>query len=154
MECKGPALRLGIMTLIPWSRFRWVFRQLDMLRRSFPGSIRRALNELPRTLDETYERILLGIDEEKWEYALRLLQCLAVARRPLTARELAEVLAVEFNTGDIPKLNVDLHPRDADKAIFHFDRNHQPKPPGSRPVRLLGPGRTIFSLLRQGVLDF
>ena len=106
------------MTLIPQHRFRWVYCQLDTLRRCFPVSIRRALNELPRTLDETYERILQNIDEEKWEYALRLFRCLAVARRPLEAKELAEVLAVELDAGGIPKLNADLRPRDADEAVL------------------------------------
>jgi hypothetical protein len=95
-----------------------VYCQLDTLRRCFPGSIRRALNELPRTLDQTYERILEGIEEEKWEYAVRLFQCLAVARRPLKVNELAEVLAVELEAGGMPKLNVDLRPRDADEAVL------------------------------------
>ena len=61
------------------------------------------------TLDETYERILLGIDREKREHAIRLLQCLAFSRRPLRAKELAEVLAVRFDTA-IPKLNTSLRP--------------------------------------------
>jgi ankyrin repeat domain-containing protein 50 len=106
------------VTLIPGYRFRWVYCQLETLRRSFPGSIRRALNELPRTLDETYERILLRIDEEKWEYAVRLFRCLAVARRPLRACELAEVLAVDLGPGGMPKLNAELRPRDADEAVL------------------------------------
>jgi hypothetical protein len=72
---------------------------LDRLRRCFPASIRRALNELPRTLDETYERILLEIDEENWEYAIRLLRCLAFSRRPLLVKELAEAIAVELDAG-------------------------------------------------------
>ncbi len=78
----------------------------------------RALNELPRTLDETYERILLGIDEEKQEYAIRLFRCLAFSRRPLRVKELAEVIAVEFDAGRIPRLNVNLRPGDADEAVL------------------------------------
>jgi ankyrin repeat protein len=62
--------------------------------------------------------MLEGIDEEKWEYALRLFQCLAVARRPLRVKELAEVLAVELNAGGIPRLDVALRPRDADEAVL------------------------------------
>jgi hypothetical protein len=69
-------------------------------------------------LDETYERTLLGIDEEKWEYALRLFQCLTVCRRPLKVRELAEVLAVELDAGAIPKLNAELRPKDANEAVL------------------------------------
>ena len=91
---------------------------MDRLRRSFPASIRRALNELPRTLDETYERILLEIDEEKQEYAIRLFQCLAFTRRPLRVKELAEVIAVELDVGNIPRLNVNLRPGDADEAVL------------------------------------
>ena len=69
------------------------------------------------TLDETYERILLGIDKEKREHAIRLLQCLAFSRRPLHAKELAEVLAIEFDTA-IPKLNTSLRPGDAHEAVL------------------------------------
>ena len=69
------------------------------------------------TLDETYERILLGIDREKREHAIRLLQCLAFSRRPLRAKELAEVLAVQFDTA-IPKLNTSLRPGDAHEAVL------------------------------------
>src|SRR6266852_3307532 len=106
------------MLLIRRYRFRWVFCQLDTLRRCFPGSIRRALNELPRTLDETYERILLGIDKEKWEYAHRLFQCLTVSCRPLLVEELAEVLALDLDTGTIPKFDVDQRPKDAEEAVL------------------------------------
>jgi hypothetical protein len=68
--------------------FRWVVCQLDALRRCFPASILHALNELPMTLDETYERILLGIDREKRGHTIRLLQCLAFSRRPLRPKSL------------------------------------------------------------------
>ena len=69
------------------------------------------------TLDETYERILLGIDREKREHAIRLLQCLAFSRRPLRANELAEVLAVQFDTA-IPELDTSLRPGDAHEAVL------------------------------------
>ena len=69
------------------------------------------------TLDETYERILLGIDREKREHAIRLLKCLAFSRRPLRVKELAEVLAVRFGT-TIPMLDPSLRPRDADEAVL------------------------------------
>ena len=42
------------------------------------------------------------IHNEYSEYAHRLLQCIAVAARPLRAEELAEFLAFDFNTGPIP----------------------------------------------------
>ena len=73
--------------------------QLDRLRRCLSPRIRQALNELPETLDETYERTLLDISEENWAYAHRLFQCIVVARRPLRVEELAEFLAFESDTG-------------------------------------------------------
>ena len=57
------------------------------------------MDELPETLDETYERALLDIDEENWAYAHRLFQCIVVARRPLLAEELAEFLAFKSEEG-------------------------------------------------------
>ena len=84
--------------LLRYYRFRWVFCQLDKLRRCLPGRIRSALDELPRTLDMTYERTLEDIGEENWGYAHRLFQCIVVASRPLRIEELAEFLAVDFGS--------------------------------------------------------
>ena len=78
-------------------RFRLAFCLLDTLRRCTPSNIRKALNELPKTLDEMYERLLQEIPEEKQEDANRLFQCLVVAIRPLRAEELAELFAIEFD---------------------------------------------------------
>jgi hypothetical protein len=77
-------------------RFRWVFCQLDALRHCFPPNLRQFLNELPETLDETYERILKGINKAQKDNAHRLLQCLTVAARLLLVEELAELLAFDF----------------------------------------------------------
>ena len=88
--------------------------QLDALRRCLAPSVRRVLRELPETLDETYERILQEIPRSNRSHTHRLLQCLAVAIRPLFVEELAEVLAVDFSkAGGIPKLNEDLRWEDA-----------------------------------------
>ena len=76
-----------------------MFCQLDRLRRCLSPRIRQAINELPETLDETYERTLLDIGEENWAYAHRLFQCIVVARRPLGVEELAEFLAFKSDTG-------------------------------------------------------
>ena len=70
--------------------------QVYRLRRPFPISIRKVLDVLPKTLDETYDRTLLNIDEEKREFAQRLFLCLAVSIRPLRVDELAEILAIQF----------------------------------------------------------
>ena len=88
-------------------RFRWVFCQLNALQRCFPPNLRRVLNELPKTLDETYNRILKRIDEAQWDDAHRLLQCLTVASRRLRVDEIAELLTFDCqasSTGGVPKL--------------------------------------------------
>jgi ankyrin repeat protein len=76
-----------------------VFCQLDRLRRCLSPRIRRALDELPETLDETYERTLLDMDDENWEYAHRLFQCIVVARRPLHVEELAGFFSFKSEEG-------------------------------------------------------
>jgi hypothetical protein len=82
-------------------RFRWVYCQLDNLRRCMPSSIRKALNELPITLDDTYERILQGIPKQKFQHARRLFQCIVAAIRPLRVEELAEIFAIEFEATNL-----------------------------------------------------
>ena len=61
------------------------------------------LEELPESLDETYERVLREINKANRAHAHRLLQCLTVAIRPLRVAELAEVLAVDFGTTSSPR---------------------------------------------------
>jgi hypothetical protein len=63
------------------------------------------LKDLPKTLDETYGRTLLGISEDKREYAQRLFRCLMVSIRPLGVEELAEILAVRFDKAELPTFN-------------------------------------------------
>jgi ankyrin repeat protein len=105
--------------LIRLLRFRWVVCQLEVLRQCLAPSVRRILDELPETLDETYERILHEIPKSNRVHAHRLLQCLTVAVRPLYVEELAEVLAVEFETtGGIPPLNEDLRWEDQEQAVL------------------------------------
>jgi hypothetical protein len=102
-------------------RFRWVFCQLDALQHCFPPNLREFLNELPETLDETYERILRGINKAQKDNAHRLLQCLAVAARPLRVEELAELLAFDFrgsSSGRIPTLKKDWRWNDQEEAVL------------------------------------
>jgi len=100
------------------NRFRWVFCQLDTLRRCMPSSIRKALNELPTTLDDTYERALQGIPKEKRQHAHRLFHCLVGAVRPLRAEELAEIFAIDFDTDAISNLMEDWRPENAEEAVL------------------------------------
>jgi Ankyrin repeats (3 copies)/Ankyrin repeats (many copies) len=92
---------------------------LDVLRRSFPSSVRRFLEELPESLDETYERVLREIKKPNRDHARRLLQCLVVAIRPLRVEELAEVLAVDFEDGsEIPALKPSWRWEDQEQALL------------------------------------
>jgi ankyrin repeat protein len=94
-----------------------VFCQLEILRHCFPPSVRRILDELPESLDETYERILREIRKPNQGHARRLLQCLVVAVRPLRVEELAEVLAFDFNAEGMPKLNPSWRWEDQEEAV-------------------------------------
>ena len=81
--------------------------------------MRRTLDKLPESLDETYERVLREIKKPNREHALRLLQCLVVATRPLWVEELAEVLAVDFDIGDgTPTLNTSWRWEDQEQALL------------------------------------
>ncbi len=76
------------------------------------------MNELPETLDETYERTLQEIDEQNWEFAHRLFQCVAVASRPLLVEELAELLAFDFDAEAIPTFLPNWRPEDPGQAVL------------------------------------
>jgi hypothetical protein len=93
---------------------------LDALQHCFPPNLRQYLNELPETLDETYERILRSISKAQKDNAHRLLQCLTVAVRPLLVEELAELLAFDFSasSGGIPTLKEDWRWDDEEEAVL------------------------------------
>jgi Ankyrin repeats (3 copies)/Ankyrin repeats (many copies) len=101
------------------NRFRWTFCQLVVLRDCLPSSVRRFLDELPESLDETYERVLREIKKPNRDHARRLLQCLVVAVRPLRVEELAEVLAIDFNDAEgIPRLNPSWRWEDQERGLL------------------------------------
>jgi hypothetical protein len=98
-----------------------VYCQLEALRHCLPPSVARILEELPETLDETYERVLREINKANREHARRLLQCLTVALRPLRVEELAEILAINFNAPSqegIPQLNPNWRWADQHQAVL------------------------------------
>ena len=96
-----------------------MFCQLETLRHCLPSSVQRTLNRLPESLDETYERIIKEIKQPNRDHALRILQCLVVAIRPLRVKELAEVLAVDFDDAEgIPKLNPNWRWEDQEQALL------------------------------------
>ncbi|KAI9766841.1 MAG: hypothetical protein M1839_004764 [Geoglossum umbratile] len=79
--------------------FRWAFCQLDILGRlKCESDIREALGQLPKTLDETYERILSRIPTENVKFARRALHLLAFDSGISTLAELAEAVVVDDTT--------------------------------------------------------
>jgi hypothetical protein len=121
VECKGVTLFHAGNSSYVLFRFRWVFCQLDALQHCFPPNLRQYLNELPESLDETYERILKGINKAQIDNAHRLLQCLTVAVRPLLVEELAELLAFDFqasSAGGIPTLKEELRWDNDEEAVL------------------------------------
>ena len=92
---------------------------MEILRHCLPSSVRRFLEELPESLDETYERVLREIKKPNRDHARRLLQCLVVAIRPLRVEELAEVVAVDFDDAEgIPKLKPSWRWEDQEQALL------------------------------------
>ena len=96
-----------------------MFCQLEILRDCLPPSVRRTLDELPESLDETYERVLKEIKRPNRDHARRLMQCLVAAIRPLDVEELSEVLAVDFDDAEgIPKLKTNWRWEDEEQALL------------------------------------
>ena len=141
-----PRFIIVVPCLILSHRFRWVFCQLEVLRHCFPANLRRTLKELPRSLDETYNRILNEISNANHEHAYRLLQFLMVARSPLRVEELADVLAVDLNAGGNPKvehgLTVGRPRRGGAVGLLQF---------GFRSRQRLLPSYSVLAFLREGI---
>jgi hypothetical protein len=91
---------------------------LEILLDCLPPSVQHTLEELPDSLDETYERILKEIRKPNQRLAHRLMQCLVAAVRPLQVKELAEVLAYNFDGEGIPKLNSNWRWEDQEGAVM------------------------------------
>ena len=95
--CSAEATHANVLIL---SRFRWVYCQLQQLEKSkstrLPvSSLKAALFALPKTLDETYQRMLNIIEDDDRSCALTLLQWLAYAKSPLSLGELAEASVID-----------------------------------------------------------
>ncbi|KAJ1329892.1 ankyrin repeat domain-containing protein 50 [Microdochium nivale] len=77
--------------------FRWVACQLDVLKECLdPLSVKRELDNLPRTLSATYARILQSIPPQHINHAKRLLQFITYSERPLSIEEAVDVVAVDL----------------------------------------------------------
>jgi ankyrin repeat protein len=105
----APAVCPSLSSLVP-----------SHIRSCLPQNVRRTLDELPESLDDTYERVVMEIKRANQSHAYRMLQCLTVAVRPLTVAELAELLAFDFDSakGGIPKLHSDWRWKDHEQAVL------------------------------------
>lgn len=89
-------LRQHLLTNSSLTRFRWVSCQLDHLCELTSDSQRRqALEKLPETLHETYERILLRIKKPTLPLVIRTLQWLVYGSPKLRAEALLEALSID-----------------------------------------------------------
>ncbi|KAH8623087.1 hypothetical protein IG631_22244 [Alternaria alternata] len=98
---RDPVVRQQIETALKngaHGMFRWAVCQLDTLTKCRNLTMLQvSLATLPKTLDQTYDRILNSIREEDYIYAIRILQWLTFSARPLTVREVAEVVAIDVS---------------------------------------------------------
>jgi len=66
-------------------------------------AMRKQLKNLPEGLDETYDRILLGIDKRDCGYTKTFLLWLCFAVRPMTLEELAATVTVDLAAENGPQ---------------------------------------------------
>ncbi|KAI9794892.1 MAG: hypothetical protein M1816_003022, partial [Peltula sp. TS41687] len=93
--------------------FRWVFCQLETLKACITKpALRLALKQLPKTLDETYERILRSVPEGHFEQVYSILQWLAFSERPLFLEEVAEAAIMRSASYDLDLENRLIDPED------------------------------------------
>ncbi|KAI9786673.1 MAG: hypothetical protein M1839_006224 [Geoglossum umbratile] len=79
--------------------FRWAVCQLVALRKCFKVTkVKEALNSLPETLDETYERIFRDVPPGYEREIRAILMLLAFSMRPMSIEEVAEATAVNLDS--------------------------------------------------------
>ena len=105
MECMFNQYLNGMMIAKFKCRFRWVALQLLELKKCrTQKAIREQLKNLPEGLDETYDRILLGMDKRDWGYTKIFLLWLCFAVRPMTLKELAATVTVDLAAENGPQI--------------------------------------------------
>jgi ankyrin repeat protein len=91
-----------------------------MLKLCSRTRVQQHLNQLSDRLDETYERILNGIHRTNRGDVQRLLQCLAVAIRPLQVDEAAAILTFDpsASMGEVPTLDADSQLEEKERKVL------------------------------------
>ena len=80
-------------------------------------AIKEQLKNLPEGLDETYDRILLGIDKRDHGYTKIFLLWLCFAVRPMTLKELAATVTVDLTTGNEPQFECENEIQDISEVL-------------------------------------
>ncbi|THU79930.1 hypothetical protein K435DRAFT_941792 [Dendrothele bispora CBS 962.96] len=99
-------------------QIRWVDCQLTSFQKlGTKNAIRKALQSLPRTLEEIYDHALKSIDEYHRDEAKCLLQWILFSHQPLTIKNVIEVLAIDTEKGTVNEDRNDQLEDDLDKII-------------------------------------
>jgi ankyrin repeat protein len=101
-ECESETMSLAFRCdrpgLLIWFRFRWVACQIDALKNCLDYPIlQRTLRNLPKTLDETYTRILESISGEHSAQAATILSLLVWSDWRFTINELVDAIATDLD---------------------------------------------------------
>ena len=81
------------------------------------SKLRNALESLPQTLDETYDRILCGLNQSYKREILHVLQWLTFSRRPLRLEEIAEAFAFDVGNEMMAKFNCENRLSDPEEIL-------------------------------------
>ncbi|KJR89285.1 ankyrin repeat-containing protein [Sporothrix schenckii 1099-18] len=101
---------------IPHRTYLWVYLTLDLIQREFDEDmdLDMAMSDLPKDVDDAYEKILARIKPKDVDKARRLLHIIVAAVRPLTLDELNFALALkkgDTSYGDVKMVRPDRFPR-------------------------------------------
>ena len=112
-----PCLHIFVSYADQLGRFQWVVCQLDTLARCRSVfELRRALQSLPKDLDDTYARILRAIDDEgHYAQVFKILQLLIGSNEPVPVEEAAETIIIELD--DMPQVDLDRRLIDSDDVL-------------------------------------
>ena len=99
-----PTIYLIVPNTVP--RFRWVALQLAELENcASTNEITTQLADLPKDLNEVYDRILKKMDKKYVADTRTFLQWLAFSKRPMKIAEIAETITIDFAAKDLPVFN-------------------------------------------------
>ncbi|KAK7442204.1 hypothetical protein VKT23_016176 [Stygiomarasmius scandens] len=91
-------------------QFRWVDCQLSALMKiPIPKKIKHTLKNLPKTLEDTYEKTLKQIDPDLKDDARTILQWLIFSPRPLKMTEIEHILGVDLENNTFSIENSPTH---------------------------------------------